>query len=133
MKRQLCVIVMFGLLTACSSPGQHNSGQGSPSHVGIKEIGSFHVGGRQVTLSGLPEKEIVFSPGSPPFKVNPNRDFEVEQMYVQYVLLHEPYVRDSLRYSRSRQCRSVGPERYSAFVYLGRLLGSGGIVAKNHP
>src|SRR6202008_194393 len=52
-----------------------------------------HVGGRQVTLSGLPAKEIVFTAGAPPTKVDPNGDFEVEQMYVQYVKLHAPYVR----------------------------------------
>jgi pimeloyl-ACP methyl ester carboxylesterase len=52
-------------------------------------VGSFHIGGRQVTLSGLPEKEIVFTAGAAPFKVNPNGDFEVEQMYVQYVKLQE--------------------------------------------
>ena len=35
----------------------------------MREVGSFHVGGRQVTLSGLPEKEIVFTAGAAPFKV----------------------------------------------------------------
>jgi hypothetical protein len=58
-------------------------------HYAVKEVGSFHIGGRQVTLSGLPTKEIVFTAGAAPFKVDPNGDFEVEQMYVQYVKLHE--------------------------------------------
>ena len=56
----------------------------------VKEVGSFHVGGRTETLSGLPTKEIVFSPGAPPLKVDPNGEFEVEQMYVQYVKLAQP-------------------------------------------
>jgi pimeloyl-ACP methyl ester carboxylesterase len=56
----------------------------------VKEVGSFHVGGRTETLSGLPTKEIVFSPGAPPIKVDPNGEFEVEQMYVQYVRLTQP-------------------------------------------
>lgn len=51
----------------------------------VKEVGSFHVGGHTETLSGLPSKEIVFSPGAPPIKVDPNGEFEVEQMYVQFV------------------------------------------------
>ena len=58
-------------------------------HSAVKEVGSFHIGGRQVTLSGLPTKEIVFTAGAAPFRVDPNGDFEVEQMYVQYVKLHE--------------------------------------------
>ncbi|HZH08175.1 MAG TPA: alpha/beta fold hydrolase [Lautropia sp.] len=56
----------------------------------VSEVGSFHVGGRQVTLAGLPEREIVFSAGAPPIKVNPNGDFEAGQMYVQYVKLGAP-------------------------------------------
>src|SRR6201991_620147 len=56
----------------------------------VKEVGSFHVGGRTETLSGLPTKEIVFSPGAPPIKVDPNGEFEVEQMYVQYIKLAQP-------------------------------------------
>ena len=53
----------------------------------------MHVGGRSATLSGLPEREITFSPGSPPVKLNPNGEFEVEQMYVQYVRLAAPKAR----------------------------------------
>jgi hypothetical protein len=56
----------------------------------VKEVGSFHVGGRAETLSGLPTKDIVFSAGAPPIKVDPNGEFEVEQMYVQYVKLAQP-------------------------------------------
>ncbi len=59
----------------------------------VAEIGSFHIGGEQVTLSGLPLREIVFSPGAPPFTVDPNGDFEVGQMYVQYVKLADPKAR----------------------------------------
>ena len=56
----------------------------------VKEVGSFHVGGHTETLSGLPSKEIVFSPGAPPIKVDPNGEFEVEQMYVQFVKQAQP-------------------------------------------
>ncbi len=59
----------------------------------VKEIGSLHVGGRAAELAGLPEREIVFSAGSPPLKVNPNGQFEIEQMYVQYVKLASPKAR----------------------------------------
>lgn len=56
----------------------------------IKEVGSFHIGGEEVTLSGLPTSEIVFSPGAPPVKLDPNGDFTVGQMYVRYTRLAEP-------------------------------------------
>ncbi len=73
-------------LTGCAStPG-----------LQIKEVGSFHLGGKQVTLSGLPEKELRFTPSSPPIKVNPNGEFEAEQMYVQYVLQSAPKAKHPL-------------------------------------
>lgn len=56
----------------------------------VAEVGSFHVGGRTVTLSGLPEKELVFTPGAPPLKLNPNGDFEVESLYARYTRLANP-------------------------------------------
>ena len=56
----------------------------------VSEVGSMHVGGRPVSLSGLPIREIVFTPGAPAFRVDPNGDFETEQMYVQWVKLVSP-------------------------------------------
>jgi pimeloyl-ACP methyl ester carboxylesterase len=56
----------------------------------VKEVGSFHVGGRTAALSGMPTKDVVFSPGAPPIKVDPNGEFAVEQMYVQFVKLAQP-------------------------------------------
>ena len=56
----------------------------------VREIGSLHVGGRIAELSGLAEQEIVFSPGAPPLRINPNGQFQVEQMYAQYVKLENP-------------------------------------------
>ena len=58
-----------------------------PAHAqGLADFGSFHVGGRQVTLSGHPVTESVFTAGAAPTRVDPNGDFEVEQMYVQYMI-----------------------------------------------
>lgn len=56
----------------------------------VKEVGSFHVGGEMVTLSGLPTREIVFTAGAAPLKVDPNGEFQAGQMYVQYVKLAQP-------------------------------------------
>src|SRR5687767_2720340 len=52
--------------------------------IALREMGSFHVGGREVTISGKPVKEVVFTPGGVPAKIDPNGVYVVEQMYVQY-------------------------------------------------
>jgi pimeloyl-ACP methyl ester carboxylesterase len=62
------------LLAGCASQGGLN----------IKEMGSFHVGGREHTVSGKPVKTVTFTPGGAPAKVDPNGVYQVEQMYVQY-------------------------------------------------
>jgi pimeloyl-ACP methyl ester carboxylesterase len=59
----------------------------------VREIGSFHIGGKPVSLEGLPVREVVFSPGMAPIRVDPNGDFHAEQMYVQYVKLAAPRAR----------------------------------------
>lgn len=79
----LLAAASVALLTGCAS-------MSGTSGLQVAEVGSFHIGGKQAVLSGLPEKELRFTPSSPPIKVNPNGEFEVEQMYVQYVKLAQP-------------------------------------------
>ena len=62
----------------------------------IRDIGSLHVGGGLARLNGQPEREVRFSPGNPPVRVNPNGEFEIGQMYVQYVCLESPKARNPL-------------------------------------
>jgi pimeloyl-ACP methyl ester carboxylesterase len=54
--------------------------------ITLRDMGSFHVGGRVVEVSGKPVKEVVFSPGGIPARIDPNGAYQVEQMYVQYFL-----------------------------------------------
>src|SRR5216684_7598034 len=54
--------------------------------VALRDMGSFHIGGRIIDISGQPIKEVVFTPGGVPAKVDPNGAYQVEQMYVQYFL-----------------------------------------------
>src|SRR6266571_1941147 len=91
LKTEFLLIAATAMLTACAEHPAHESA--GSDHYGVAEVGSFHIGGRQATLSGLPTKEIVFTAGAAPFKVDPNGEFEVEQMYVQYVKLFGPYAR----------------------------------------
>jgi len=49
-------------------------------------MGSMHVGGRNVTISGKPVTEVRRTPGGPPTRIDPNGSYQVEQAYVQYFL-----------------------------------------------
>lgn len=62
------------------------AGCASNAPIALKAMGSFHVGGREVTISGKPVREVVFTPGGVPAKVDPNGVYQVEQMYVQYFI-----------------------------------------------
>ncbi|MBR1148257.1 esterase [Bradyrhizobium sp. AUGA SZCCT0431] len=59
---------------------------GAAEPIALRDMGSFHVGGRLVEISGKPVKEVTFTPGGVPAKVDPNGTYQVEQMYVQYFL-----------------------------------------------
>jgi pimeloyl-ACP methyl ester carboxylesterase len=50
----------------------------------------MYIGGRAVSLNGLPQREVSFTPGAPPLKIDPNGEFEVEAMYVRYTRLERP-------------------------------------------
>jgi hypothetical protein len=54
--------------------------------IALKDMGSFHIGGREVTISGKPIKEVIFTPGGVPAKIDSNGVYQVEQMYVQYFI-----------------------------------------------
>jgi pimeloyl-ACP methyl ester carboxylesterase len=78
------VVLALALVTGAAVP------PAAAQPLAVAEVGSFHVGGRPVSLTGLPTRDVVFTAGSAPIKVDPNGDFEVEQMYVQYVKLAAP-------------------------------------------
>ena len=67
--------IAAAILTACTS-----------APYALRDMGSFHVGGRDVEISGKPVKEIVFTPGGVPAKIDLNGTYAVEAMYVQYFL-----------------------------------------------
>jgi len=54
--------------------------------IALRDMGSFHIGGREVEISGKSIKEITFAPGGAPAKIDPNGKYLVESMYVQYFL-----------------------------------------------
>lgn len=82
MRFHLCSVLSTIVIgTACTAPA---------FALDVRDVGSFHIGGREVKLSGLPNRQITFTANAAPLDVNPNGDFEVEQTYVQYVRLAKP-------------------------------------------
>src|ERR1700743_1567115 len=59
---------------------------GAAEPISLRDMGSFHVGGRLVEISGKPVKEVTFTAGGVPATFDPNGTSQVEQMYVQYFL-----------------------------------------------
>jgi hypothetical protein len=55
-----------------------------PDGYRLKVFGSFYVGGKLAAISGKPVKEIQFTPGGAPARVDPNGEYQIDQMYVQY-------------------------------------------------
>jgi hypothetical protein len=80
MREKLFTILIYAGTVAAFSPAL----AGEP--ITLRDMGSFHVGGRVVEISGKPLKEVVFSAGGVPAKIDPNGLYQVEQMYVQYFL-----------------------------------------------
>ncbi len=62
------------------------SAQGAAEDIVLRGMGSFHIGGRIAEVSGKPIKEIQRTPGAPVSKLDPNGQFMVEQMYLQFFL-----------------------------------------------
>lgn len=54
--------------------------------IALRDMGSFHIGGRIAEVTGKEVRMIVRQPGGPQTKYDPNGQFMVEQMYVQYFL-----------------------------------------------
>jgi len=59
----------------------------------IEQVGSFHLPGREVSVSGIPTRKDVLTPGGPVRIIDENGKYEVEQIYVQFVRLASPRAR----------------------------------------
>jgi hypothetical protein len=88
--RHAAVAVALSALALVSLSSGQDAQPAPPPPLQVREIGSLHVAGRVATVEGLPAREISFSPGAPPTRFDPNGQFQVEQVYAQYVKLQEP-------------------------------------------
>jgi len=73
--RTITAFAVVAFFAACAS-----------APIALRDMGSFHVGGRDVKITGKPVREVVFTPGGVPAKVDLNGTYSVEAMYVQYFL-----------------------------------------------
>lgn len=56
----------------------------------VRDHGSFYVGGKRHTVSGCASYKVRYLPHSPEVDMNPNGDYQVGQMYVEYMKLVRP-------------------------------------------
>ena len=79
-------MLRFGIAFACWLVATAAFGQ-TKEPIALRDMGSFHVGGRHIDIKGQPIKEVVFTPGGVPAKVDPNGTYQIEQVYAQYFLV----------------------------------------------
>jgi hypothetical protein len=77
--RRLFLFIAFSIGVGSTAAQGHDT-------IVLRQMGSFHVGGRLIEITGQPIKEVVFTPGGVPARMDPNGKYQVEQMYVQYFL-----------------------------------------------
>jgi hypothetical protein len=60
------------IMAAAFSAATFSGALAQQAPVALQSWGSFHVGGREVVISGQPVREVLFSPGGVPARVDPN-------------------------------------------------------------
>ena len=74
--------ILLGMILCCAAMPALTAEE----DIVLRGMGSFHVGGRVAEVSGKAVRMIVRQPGGPQTKLDPNGQYMVEQMYVQYFL-----------------------------------------------
>ncbi|WP_270937396.1 alpha/beta hydrolase family protein [Falsiroseomonas oryzae] len=91
MRRPMLVAALAASLAAPATAQQQPvAPQGALDAVSLQSWGSFHAGGREVVISGQPVREVLFSPGGVPARVDPNGTYIMGMMYAQYMIPANP-------------------------------------------
>ena len=70
-------------------PGEEiGSASAAASSLRLAQVGSFHVGGRHIRITGQPVRDVAFT-ASASTRYDPNGLFHIEQAYVQYFIPEE--------------------------------------------
>ena len=83
MKRRALIAAASAL--PASAGAQPMTPPASPP-LALRAMGSFHLGGREVEVTGRPVREVTLVPGSPLIRFDPNGTYQAEGMYVQYAI-----------------------------------------------
>src|SRR5471032_1367920 len=75
--RNILTAMLLGMLATPAAADEN---------IVLRDMGTFHVGGRVVEITGKPVRELILGAGGVPAKIDPNGLYQVEQMYVQYFL-----------------------------------------------
>lgn len=79
-------VLSAAISLAVPALAQQGAAPASQPPLSLKAMGSFHIGGKTFEISGKPVKEVQFSPGGVPAKLDPNGTYIAGQMYVQYFI-----------------------------------------------
>jgi pimeloyl-ACP methyl ester carboxylesterase len=83
-------LVLAAAMAAAMAAPVMAQGPAQQPPVALQSWGSFHVGGREVVISGQPVREVLFSPGGVPARVDPNGTYLMGSMYAQYMIPANP-------------------------------------------
>ncbi len=86
-RRAAAFAAIIGAASAKAAAAQPSPVQTAPAAgVTLDRWGSFHVGGREVVVSGQPIREVLFTPGGVPARVDPNGTYLMGSMYAQFMI-----------------------------------------------
>ena len=78
--------ILIGAAVAAAAFAAPAAPAAANEDIVLRGMGSFHIGGRIAEVKGKEVRMIVRQPGGPLTKLDPNGQYMVEQMYVQYFL-----------------------------------------------
>ncbi len=85
-RRMLVGAALTGAAAMAAETAQAETPAIKPGALALQDWGSFHVGGHLVEISGKPVREVLFSPGGVPARVDPNGTYMAGAMYAQYMI-----------------------------------------------
>ncbi|MGX9963661.1 esterase [Roseomonas sp. F4] len=96
MHKTILAMALAAVVAGPAMPARAQQAAGTPQPasaqppVALQSWGSFHVGGREVVVSGQPVREVLFTPGGVPARVDPNGTYLMGGMYAQYMIPANP-------------------------------------------
>jgi pimeloyl-ACP methyl ester carboxylesterase len=90
MHKTILAMALAAVVAGPAMPARAQQPANTAPPVALQSWGSFHVGGREVVISGQPVREVLFTPGGVPARVDPNGTYLMGGMYAQYMIPAAP-------------------------------------------